>query len=222
MILVRSFLLAISAFIISTTLTYAQEKAAEDTIAREGKDYVSVNAILFDYRSIGRDSQAQTFATSVTMGTYITDYVTVEVRGGYGLTTDSIVVGSFTEEVEGEVDENGDPATVRRNVNADVGLDYFFSWYIGLSYPMTEWMDFQLKYGFSHVQGKAKFNKELADDDIIADDYLTSTFSVSWLGEVDIRLTDNLWVTGEVGRLHSDTTTDIKTLHLTTGLKYFF
>jgi opacity protein-like surface antigen len=172
-------------------------EAPEEEVHKEGLDYFAFNAKLIDFRSIGEDQTGSLLGSEVVAGTYLTDYVTVETRGGWGWQDDEIEPG------------------------LDIGLKYWFSWYMGLNYPLTDYFEVYGKYGFSFVKGYSdKADEDKFED--IPEDFLSSTFSMSWAIGGDYRLSDSWYLSAEIGRLHRDTTTDIKTLQSGLGLKFQF
>ncbi len=184
-----------------------------ETPKKEGLDYALIQGTYFDFRSVGEGSNMQAamgWGTELTYGTYITNWLKTEVRLGKGLTEDTI------SRVYRK--KNGDIASEK----ADVGINYWGSWYFGVLYPVAEFATVYAQYGFSHVKGKAtKVAKPSAFKDM-PDDFMSSTFSVSWLVGMDFHVVDTLYVTTEFGRLHNDTTTAIKTFRSGIGVKYEF
>ncbi|MFE8073169.1 outer membrane beta-barrel protein [Marinobacteraceae bacterium S3BR75-40.1] len=205
--------------IFATSVLHAapQEQAAQGTApdkveGKEGLDYIGLTLTRLDHRSLGDGNlSSQTLASQLILGTYLTDLFTVEGRLGGGWNED-----------------NPYPWL-------DVGIKYFASWYIGINYSWTPWSSVYAKYGFSSVHGNAdkrdprdygldKAAANAANNDIeeIDGDFLSSSFSVSWLAGVDMAVTDNTYAIFEVGRLHADTTTDIKTFQYSLGVRYDF
>ncbi len=185
------------------------EEVVDDSPKKEGLDYISVNALVLSYRSLGdSNEEAETYATSFTMGTYITNYVKVETRFGVGLGDDTIpgikIVDDKIVQSDGKVD-----------------VDYFASWYMGLHYPLAPWSSIYGLVGFSYIDGDASADEGSTNEEF-ADDYLTSSFSMSWIVGLDYELTKEWYVTGEIGRLHKSTVGDIDILHYGLGLKYEF
>ncbi|MCP5160654.1 MAG: outer membrane beta-barrel protein [Hahellaceae bacterium] len=180
---------------------------------KEGLDYASMQATYFDFRSVGEGSSLQAamgWGTELTYGTYITDWFRTEVRVGKGIGTDNI----------SELYRSS--GNVIKSEHADVGIDYWGSWYLGAQYPIAEFALFYAEYGFSHVKGTAKkVAKPVAFKDM-PNDFMSSTFSVSWIVGIDFSVVDRLYVTTEIGRLHNDTSTAIKTFRSGIGLKYEF
>lgn len=192
--------------LLSSTLFASHAFAAEEPeeISKEGIDYFALINKQFDFRSLGTARKGTHWASELVAGTYITNYVTVEGRLGGGWDNSKIedfdLVSKETVEGRGKI-------------------KYWASWYMGVNYPLTEFLEVYFKYGFSHVMGEANFAPGVSPERY-SDEFLTSTFSVSWIGGADIELTENTYLTLEVGRLHADTTTNIKTFHAGAGLKY--
>lgn len=191
-------------FFIVMTLT-ARAWAIEDP-KKEGLDYIAINTMYMDIRSIGQSSTAHLMGTSLTMGTYISDWIKVEGRIGTGVTDETIKDLSPT---------NG------RDDSVDFSYNYWLSWYMGLLYPITEFSNAYAQLGFSSVHAEATRGHPDARGDI-PNEFLSSSFSVSWLAGADIHITDSWYANVEFGRLHQDTKTDFKTFHVGLGLKYEF
>ncbi len=184
-------------FVSVLSLQTAAQEAAEDTPKKDGLDYIGINGLLIDHRSIGSSQTAKNWATSITMGTYITDYVKVETRFGKGLTDDD-VKGVATLEV-----------------------NWWASWFMGLHYPLAEWSSIYGQLGMSYVDGDASAIEGTALSDL-DDDFLSSKFSMSWIAGLDFNVTEGWYVTAEAGRLHRGTASDINMMHYGLGLKYEF
>ncbi|PIE43083.1 MAG: hypothetical protein CSA50_07315 [Gammaproteobacteria bacterium] len=188
----------LAAFAIDTHAGGKPGEQAEEGIGKESTDYALFTTKLMDYALIDNAYKANTLASELTLGTYISDYVTVEGRAGWGYGKDQATPG------------------------LDVGIVYWLSWYMGLAYPITEYSTVHGKFGFSHVQAdtsRDNSNKKFKD---IPKDFLQSTFSMSWAISGDLAITDDLYVTAEYGRLHNDTTTGVKTTHCGLGILYEF
>lgn len=164
---------------------------------KEGTDYASFNTQIFTLGSVNGNEDARLYGNELVLGTFISDYVTVEGRAGWGYGMSEATVG------------------------LDVGITYWFSWYMGLAYPVTEFMYVHAKYGFSHVSGDTS-RADAKKFKNIPDDLLQSSFSTSWILSTDIQILDDIYGTMEIGRLHNDTKTQIETYHFGMGLSYQF
>ena len=178
--------------------------AEEEALSKEGVDYFAFSYKLMDFRALGAPRKASIWASELTAGTYIADNFVVEGRAGWGWEKEKIDL----------------------DVTFKGGLKYWASWYMGVVYPLADFFEVYGKFGFSHVMGVARFYPKREDDndfgvsEVVSDEFLTSTFSASWNIGADYQVTDNLFINMEIGRLHEDTTTDIKTYHSGLGIKY--
>ncbi len=175
----------------------AQDKAAEESIGKEGTDYIAFHTQIFTFQSINGNEDARTYGNEIVLGTYITDYILTEGRAGWGYGMADATVG------------------------LEVGLNYWFSWYMGLAYPITDFMSVHAKYGISHVNGDTSREDPKKFKDI-PEDFLQSSFSTSWVIGSDVLITKGLYGTVEYGRRHNDTKTQIEFYHFGMGLTYEF
>ncbi|PID43453.1 MAG: hypothetical protein CSB48_05135 [Proteobacteria bacterium] len=172
-------------------------KPAEEAIDKESTDYVSLTTKIMDYALIDDRYKAKTLASELIIGTYISDYVTVEGRAGWGFGKDEATKG------------------------LEVGVVYWLGWYMGIAYPVTEFFNIHGKLGFSYVEADTSRDDPEKFENI-PKDFLQSTFSMSWAISGDLLIIDNFYITGEYGRLHNDTTTGIETTHYGIGILYEF
>lgn len=183
------------------TQPQAAAPAQPELPLKAGLDYFGVNATTFSHRSLGTgdtNKQAETTSLGFVMGTYITDMFKVEGRAGFGVTGD-----------------DPDP-------DLSVAMKYYASWYIGVIYPWLDFSSVYAQYGFSHVRGDATVRNNNRNFRNIPEDFMTSSFSVSWLAGTDLRVAEQTYAVFEFGRLHNDTTTDSKTFQFNLGLRYEF
>lgn len=201
-------------FALLTLLTFnVAAEEADDSPKKGGLDYIAINAVLIDFNSIGSKYTAKNWATSFTMGTYITDYVKTEMRFGVGLTDDTVP----GRKVENDI--NGNPIITASD--ATIALNHFASWYMGLHYPLAEWSSVYAQLGMSYVNADATAEPGSTWDDL-PDTYPGSKFSMSWLAGFDFKIVEDWYVTAEAGRLHRSSASDIQTLQFGLGLKYEF
>lgn len=186
----------------------AAAEEAEDSPKKAGLDYFALNAVLIDFNSIGSKYTAKNWASTLTMGTYITNYVKTEMRFGVGLTDDT---------VPGYKREDGDI------VSSDLimQLNHYASWYMGLHYPLAEWSSIYVQLGMTYINADALAEPGSTWDEL-PDDYPGSKFSMSWLAGFDFMIVEDWYVTAEAGRLHRSSASDIQTLQFGLGLKYEF
>jgi opacity protein-like surface antigen len=176
----------------------ASERVApeqDNTPHKLGYDYFALNTDYFDFRSL-QDSSGKThgMGSSIVMGTYLTNWIKVEGRLGKGWGLNK-VQGSLK-----------------------AGIDYWLSWYMGVIYPITDFSTVYIQAGFSYVRGKTSVPDGTTS--FLPPKFLSSEFSISWLAGVDLHLSGKWYLTGELGRLHADTTTNIKTFMAGLGIKY--
>gem|GEM_PF-5262311 len=188
-------------FILFSNLVFAEsvarmhpKKVAEDIPRKLGLDYFTLDTNYLDFRAIPTAGTANILGTSLVMGTYLTNWVKVETRIGKGLKE----------------------TTITNTLKA--GINYWASWYMGVIYPITGFSIAYIQGGFSYVKG---YTSRTADDTSpIPSSFVSSPFSISWLAGVDVHVLGNWHITGEMGRLHEDTTTGIKTFTANLGVKY--
>ncbi|UZE94864.1 porin family protein [Alkalimarinus alittae] len=196
----------------------AQE--AEFTPKKEGLDYIIVNMTALDFQSIGGKYTAKNWATSFTMGTYITDYVKTEMRFGVGLTDDTVPGTKLQRDANGDlVKVDGKNVVVASDATFE--LNHFVSWYMGLHYPLAEWTSIYGQLGMSYVNADALAEPKSTWDDL-PDTYPGSKFSMSWLAGFDFKIIEDWYITAEAGRLHRSSASGIQTLQYGLGLKYEF
>ncbi|MFD2230735.1 outer membrane beta-barrel protein [Alkalimarinus sediminis] len=186
----------------------AAAQEVEDSPKKAGLDYFALNAVLIDFNSIGSKYTAKNWASTLTMGTYITDYVKTEMRFGVGLTDDT---------VPGFKRDNGNVVSS----DLTMTLNHYASWYMGLHYPLAEWSSIYLQLGMSYIHADAEAEPDSTWEEL-RDDYPGSKFSMSWLAGFDFKIVEDWYVTAEAGRLHRSSASDIQTLQYGLGLKYEF
>jgi len=158
---------------------------------------------------------AQTYATSFTLGTYITENFKTELRAGMGVIDDTL------EEA------------------MDINLNYWFNWYIGPTYPITDYMSGYALFGLSHYDADvtrreinyfqpasgtrgARTVISSPSTTEMEEDLFGTSFSTSWLLGLDFHLVDTWYLAFEYGRLLKDTDTNIKVYQAGTYLRYDF
>jgi len=192
------------------------------------RNYVSFGTALNEFRSIhviydtrtgGFAAQefpltAQTYATAATLGTYITENFKTELRFGKGIRDDT-------------VDEA-----------MDININYWFNWYIGPTYPITDYMSAYALFGLSHFDtditrkektisvsgGIIGSNEAIVHPSLtrMEEDLIGTSFSTSWMLGLDFHLVDQWFLAFEYGRLLRDTDTGIKVYQAGTYLRYEF
>lgn len=188
---------------------YTSAEEADDSPKKEGLDYISYNIIYLDYHGMSGGTSASNKLSTFTMGTYITDYVKVETRLGVGMGDDTV---SGFKAIDGSIAAS----------DADFAVDYFFSWYMGLHYPLAEWSSVYFQLGASYVDGAITAEEGSTNEDR-ADTFLSSKFSMSWLAGLDFEITKDWYATLEAGRLHRGSgSSDIDLIHYGLGIKYEF
>lgn len=242
----RSFSLvhgiSIALLMLTSVLAHAQQPPGvtqamldPDYVEKADRSYVAFSAVLNEFRSfrlilteVGGESDgnvvfdrfpmtAQTYSASFSWGTYITEMFRTELRYGTGVRDDSFMN------------------------SVDVNLNYWLNWYIGGSYPITEYMSAYAMYGLSHYDAdvtkrQTLFEKSLTSDiddsfgtivvqpdpDTIPDDLFGTSFSTSWLLGMDLHLFGTTYLAMEYGRLLKDTETNIKVYQANLQLRYEF
>ena len=193
---------------LSLTTLYSLAEEVDDSPKKEGLDYISLNAIYLDFHGLDGSGSASNKLATATMGTYITDYVKVETRLGVGVANDTL--NGYKAEGEDIVISE-----------ADFTIDYFFSWYMGMHYPLAEWSSVYLQLGASYVDGNINAEDGSTYEET-ADEFLSSKFSMSWLAGLDFEITKDWYATIEAGRLHRGSQSDIDLSHYGLGIKYEF
>jgi len=194
------------------------------------RDYVAFGIALNEFRSVELILEnsntggfvnryfpltAQTYATSLTLGTYITENFKTELRAGRGVIDD----------------------TLKEAI--DININYWFNWYIGPTYPITDYMSGYALIGLSHYDAdvtrrEINFfvpgNGRTIGSTVTAspsttemeEDLFGTSFSTSWLLGLDFHLVDTWYLAFEYGRLLRDTDTNIKVYQAGTYLRYEF
>jgi len=213
------------------------KQGSESADSKEGKVYASVGLALNEFRSIklslvnnlliNRDGEpedsvqdvifpitAQTYGSSVALGTYITNYFKTELRFGKGLREDTIGDGSM-----------------------DINLNYWFNWYIGGTYPVTEYASAYALYGVSFYDAdvtRYQIKKTLPQDvgtiEVIVqpssiemeEELFGTKFSQSWMLGLDFHLFEEWYLALEYGRLLRDDDSNIKVYQAGAYLRYEF
>lgn len=241
----RSFLLvhgiSIALLMLTSVLAHAQQPPGvtqamldPDYVEKADRSYVAFSAVLNEFRSfrlilteVGGESDgeevfdrfpmtAQTYSVSFSWGTYITEMFRTELRYGTGVREDSFMN------------------------SVDVNLNYWLNWYIGGSYPITDYLSAYALYGLSHYDADVTrrqtiFNKPLSldavtfgpvvvqpDPESIHDDLFGTSFSTTWLLGMDLHLFGTTYLAMEYGRLLKDTETNIKVYQGNLQLRYEF
>jgi hypothetical protein len=227
--------------ILASVLTHAQQPQEfaqpvirdPDYVEKADRDYVALSAALNEFRSVrlilkrvgGNNPNttaqdffpltAQTYGMSFTWGTYITEMFRTEIRYGTGIRDDSF---------RGAL---------------DVNINYWLNWYIGATYPVTEYASVYAQYGLSHYEADVTRRqiriKEAGDADgnlgyvtlepdkkTIHPGLFETSFSTSWLLGLDLHLFDTTYLAMEYGRLLRDTETNIKVYQANLQLRYEF
>jgi len=193
------------------------------------RDYIAIGVAFNEFRSVelildDRNGNfidrsfpltAQTYAASFTLGTYITENFKTELRAGTGIIDDTL------EEA------------------MDININYWFNWYIGPTYPITDYMSGYALLGLSHYDADVTrrevdffvaTNGSQGSRSVIAspsttemeEDLFGTSFSTSWILGLDFHLVDTWYLAVEYGRLLKDTDTNIKVYQAGAYLRYVF
>jgi hypothetical protein len=188
------------------------------------RDYIAFGVAFNEFRSVklvltGEAEQtlfpltAQTYAASFTLGTYITENFKTELRAGTGVVDDTL------EEA------------------MDININYWFNWYIGPTYPITDYMSGYALFGLSHYDADVTRREVVIDvpgrfdtteakvspsTTEMEKDLFGTSFSTSWLLGLDFQLVDTWYLAFEYGRLLRDTDTNIKVYQAGAYLRYDF
>ena len=192
------------------------------------RDYVAFGMAFNEFRSVElilenrsggvEDSffplTAQTYAASFTLGTYITENFKTELRAGTGVIDDTLKEAM------------------------DININYWFNWYIGPTYPITDYMSGYALLGLSHYDADVtrrevviKVGGDLGgSNDVVVspsttlmeEDLFGTSFSTSWLLGLDFHLVDTWYLALEYGKLLEDTDTNIKVYQAGAYLRYNF
>lgn len=220
---------------IGSPLALAEQASVSDilnTDTKSGKDYFSIGFGLNEFRSVnlilsevsedGSEGSvvqtffpetAQTYGAFGVMGTYITQYVKTELRFGTGLKDD----------------------TIQRAL--DVNIHYWLAWYMGATYPITDYMSAYGLYGVSHYDADVTRREiritvdggegtlpqtynAMPSSSRMEEDLFGTSFSTSWLLGLDLRITPEWYLAFEYGRLLRDTDTNIKVYQGSMQLRY--
>lgn len=226
--------------LLTSISSHAQQPGFVETVIRDpdyvekaDRDYVAFSAVLNEFRSVrlilnrvgglnpGSKAldifpmTAQTYSVSFTWGTYITEMFRTELRYGTGIRDDSF---------RGAL---------------DVNFHYWLNWYIGATYPVTDYASVYAQYGLSHYSADVTRRQikivEPQDQNgnggnaVVEPDPKTihpglfeTSFSTSWLLGLDYHLFDTTYLAMEYGRLLRDTETNIKVYQANLQLRYEF
>lgn len=159
---------------------------------------------------------------------------TVNDQGNITGTTDSsptltlatLVVGGHISELFHTEFRLGSGVNDATEGDLTLSIDYFASWYMGIHYPLTDFINAYGQFGFTHLEGgadldnpSARRNRAFRD---IPSDFPESSFSMSWLLGLDLELMDNAYLVLEGGRLFKDTVTDVNAFQFSGGFRYEF
>ena len=184
-------------------------------------ELILVNEVGFDDGVLEETQQdvqfpltAQTYALSVAYGTYITENFKTEVRYGRGIRTDTL---------DGAL---------------EINISHWFNWYIGGTYPVTDYMSAYAMYGVSFYEAdvtRHEIEKEIQGSEFqvetlvlqpsvvaMEEGLFGTNFSTSWLLGLDFELSDQWFLAFEYGRLLRDTDTNIKVYQAGSYLRYEF
>ncbi|MDX1452808.1 MAG: outer membrane beta-barrel protein [Oleiphilaceae bacterium] len=214
-------------------LVVAQQSQVSDLIntdTKSGKTYASFGLAFNEFRSVELvlvDTEtgnfvdarfpetAQTYGLFGTLGTYISQYVKTELRFGTGIKDD----------------------TIERAL--DVNIHYWFAWYMGGTYPITDYMNGYGLYGVSlydadvtrrEVRWTVNRGGASVPETFTAipsrtqmeEDLFGTKFSTSWLLGLDFKLAPQWYLATEYGRLLRDTDSNIKVYQGNLHLRYEF
>jgi opacity protein-like surface antigen len=211
-------------------LSHAEEQGLSNLLgAPIDRDYAAIGLAFNEFRSVElvleeqngevADSffplTAQTYATSFTLGTYITENFKTELRAGTGIRDD----------------------TLKKAL--DININYWFNWYIGPTYPITDYMSGYALIGLSHYDAdvtrreinytiprsgttQPRPTKVSPSTTRMEEGLFGTSFSTSWLLGLDFHLVDTWYLALEYGRLLKDTDSNIKVYQAGTYLRYEF
>ena len=197
-------------------LNYNKFKSIE-LVTVENAGVNSEGEIFEDVFSRQSALKADTYAATLVWGTYVTDYFKTELRYGQGLASETL------------------------DGIAEINMSYWFNWYIGAAYPITDYANVFAQYGISIFDADfTRIQKELfipVDLNTLQlpriaviqpsrlemeEDLFGTNFSTTWLVGVDFSIAKNWYWTWEYGRLLNDDASGIKVYQLNTLLKYEF
>ncbi len=159
---------------------------------------------------------AQSYSLVMGLGTYITDLFKTELRFGTGVRSDD-----FLKSIE-------------------VKFNYYFNWYIGPTFPVTDYLNAYFMYGISFYDAdvtwyQTEYQIPLTTPNKLPEivivqpspkkmhkEFFDTKFSTSWLLGVDYHLFDRTYLGFEYGRLLRDTDTNIKVYQANLLLRYEF
>ncbi|MDO6442013.1 outer membrane beta-barrel protein [Marinobacter sp. 2_MG-2023] len=193
--------------LVPVCLLSAQAALAQETeeTPRADKHYIGLLATAFNFRSIGSASNEQATGSGGTLiaGSHINDMFHAELRAGGGLRDAEVPSSDLT-----------------------LSVDYFASWYIGLHYPVTDYANVYGQAGFSFIHGTAELENtdenQNAQFQDLEGDFPDSSFSISWVLGLDVKVMSDTYLVLEGGKLFEDTSTDANTFQFSAGLKYEF
>ena len=196
-------------FLATSILALAASLPAAAEGVKDDLSYVGLAWTQVEFDRVLGHRKARTSAGTLILGTYISDYIKTEIRAGVGIDTDEINTSTTARDEFGQ------------QPYASIGLDDYLSWYMGVLYPVTDYITVSAQYGFTRMIGKVEYPDP--DQQTSLPESLTdSSFSMSYILGADFKLYDGLWGTLEYGRLHKDTITEIRTTQMSLGLKYEF
>lgn len=228
--LVNSLLLLVG-LLISTSNVNANEAPnnTDPILPKKDRSYVSGGLVMNEFRSVSIPYEetitpgvilgdnfpltGQTYALALTYGTYITENFKTELRYNAGIREDTL-------------DEL-----------LDVNINYAYSWYIGGTLPVNEYLSGYAQVGVSFYDADVKQKEakrvileEFGTSDKIVrpspteidEDLFGTKFSMSWMLGIDLKLNERWFVAFEYGRLLNDTASNIKVYQAGTHLRYEF
>ena len=161
--------------------------------------YLGLTATNFHHRSIGQlNRTANTQAAGLKFGRFMTDYIKMELRGGWGVEKD------------------------KPRPDLEIGIDHYASAYIGVLYPWSMFSRVYAQFGVSWVEAETRGATGEDEFSDIPEEYFEGNFGDSFLFGVDFDFIGNSHIFLEAGRLHSDTVTEIQLWQYNTGLRFDF
>ncbi|OZG72079.1 hypothetical protein BTA51_17055 [Hahella sp. CCB-MM4] len=189
-------------------MTFAFSTNASADVSKEDLAYVGINWTQLEFERVLGDRKGRSYAGTLVLGTYITDYIKTEFRAALGVGTDEINTSDASD-------------AFGQQEYASIGIEDYYSWYMGAQYPATDYMTVFAQFGFTRMIGTVEY----PDPDQprrLPDELTDSSFSMSYILGTDIQVYGDFWATLEYGRLHRDTITEIRTNQMSLGIKYEF
>lgn len=162
--------------------------------SKEDLAYVNLRLTDLEYRAVENGRHARAHGAEVVLGSYLTDYIRVEGR-----------LGTSLEEAS-------------RNA-LDINLKGYASLYFGIQYPVIEYLTAYGLFGFTVAKGEADHDGSKAFQKI-PDKFFNNSFSPSYALGLDYHITGGWHANLELGQIHRDSTSNVRTMQWGLGVKY--